>query len=176
MSSWEESASVLKRIKPRCPNQTPAHKTLWKSPINSHVGCMCFWVPRWCHRDNSYNNGLQSVIMQWLKRWELESKEKYFRGTTKGEKNFTFPTEGEMLNQASFLKHIWGAMLHCSRMLNRPRGPIRFVPHSRLLPPNTNGSIAPSVPIYNTRYLWACKKPRMPRRLFPKDPGYVTRN
>lgn len=38
MSCLEESVSILKRIKPKCPNQITAHKTLWKSQIDSQVG------------------------------------------------------------------------------------------------------------------------------------------
>lgn len=41
MSCLEESASILKRIKLKCPNQITAPKTLWKSQIGSHVGHVC---------------------------------------------------------------------------------------------------------------------------------------
>lgn len=75
-----------------------------------------------------------------------------------------------MLNQTSFLKHIWGTVLHCSRVFDRPRGSVSLfftVGSYHLMQIEVLPQIGQSV--YNTRYLWVCKKPRLPKR-FSKRP------
>lgn len=149
MSCLEESASILKRIKPKCPNQISTHKILWQKHINSHVGRMCLSVPKQCHSDKSYKNSLPSVIMQWLKM-RGRTKTKHFGVAIKGEKYYAPLTgrENVELNLIfkAHLKH--GVNVLFNRYLVLHCGPAGFVPHCRLLLPNADRITAQSLPVY----------------------------
>lgn len=116
-------------------------------------------VPRWCHCDNSYNNGLQSVTCSGS-REERRSTNKHFRVAIIGEKHYACPAGRGAVES----NHIFQAHL-------------RHGVSAAFLPPQVNRIIAPSSSVY----LWyqkvmSVREAKAAQRGFPVEPRYVTSN